>query len=73
MRPPRPGADGVDGTGDDLHQDGAQLQGGDTIEFIDFEWGDWETNTATCQGAAGTFATGQVNASAPVINMACIR
>ncbi len=67
------GADGVDGTGDDLHQDGAQLQGGDTIEFIDFEWGDWETNTATCQGAAGTFATGQVNASAPVINMACIR
>jgi uncharacterized protein YukE len=67
------GPDGLDGTRDDLHQDGAQLQGGDTIEFIDFEWGDWETSTATCQGAAGTFATGQVNATAPVINMACIR
>jgi hypothetical protein len=67
------GADGLDGTRDDLHQDGAQLQGGDTIEFIDFEWGDWETSTATCQGAAGTFATGMVNATAPVTNMACIR
>ena len=67
------GPDGLDGTRDDLHQDGAQLQGGDTIEFIDFEWGDWETNTATCQGAAGTFATGMVNATAPVINMSCIR
>ena len=67
------GPDGLDGTRDDLHQDGAQLQSGDTIEFIDFEWGDWETGTATCQGAAGTFATGMVNATAPVTNMACIR
>jgi hypothetical protein len=67
------GADGVDGTVDDLHQDGAQLQGGDTIEFIDFEWGDWDTGTATCQGAAGTFVPGMVNPGYPAIKMSCIR
>lgn len=67
------GADGIDGTIDDLHQDGAQLQGGDTIEFIDFEWGEWDTGTATCQGAAGTFVPGMVNPGYPAINMSCIR
>lgn len=66
------GADGVPDTSDDSHQDGAQIQGGDTVEFIDFEWGDWETNTATCQGAAGTFVPGSVNGN-PVTDMACIR
>ena len=66
------GQDGRPGTGDDAHQDGAQIQGGNTVEFIDFEWGDWETSTATCQGAAGMFVPGSVNGN-PVTNMACIR
>ena len=61
LRPARHGPDGLPGHRDDPHQDGAQIQGGDTIEFIDFEWGDWETSTATCQGAAGTFVPGSVN------------
>ena len=66
------GSDGLPGTPDDSHQDGAQIQGGNKIEFIDFEWGDWETGTATCQGAAGTFVPGSVNGN-PVQDMACIR
>jgi hypothetical protein len=66
------GADGRADTADDSHQDGAQIQGGDTVEFIDFEWGDWETNTATCQGAAGIFVPASVNGN-PVTGMACIR
>lgn len=66
------GADGIPDTYDDSHQDGAQIQGGHKVEFIDFEWGDWETNTATCQGAAGTFVPGSVNDN-PVTDMACIR
>ena len=66
------GPDGRPGTGDDAHQDGAQIQGGERVEFIDFEWGDWETSTATCQGAAGTFVPGSVNGN-PVVEMACIR
>ena len=66
------GQDGLPGTGDDAHQDGAQIQGGNTVEFIDFEWGDWETSTATCQGAAGMFVPGSVNGN-PVTDMACIR
>ena len=66
------GSDGLPGTPDDSHQDGAQIQGGFKVEFIDFEWGDWETGTATCQGAAGTFVPGSVNAN-PVQDMACIR
>jgi hypothetical protein len=66
------GADGLPNTIDDMHQDGAQIQGGDTVEFIDFEWGDWETGTATCQGAAGIFLPGSVNSN-PVKDMACIR
>jgi hypothetical protein len=68
------GANGIpeDGSNDDAHQDGAQIQGGDTVEFIDFEWGDWETGTATCQGAAGTFVPGSVNGN-PVQDVACIR
>ena len=66
------GVDGLPETPDDSHQDGAQIQGGNKIEFIDFEWGDWETGTATCQGAAGTFVPGSVNAN-PVQDMACIR
>lgn len=66
------GEDGRPDTSDDAHQDGAQIQGGEKIEFIDFEWGDWESNTATCQGAAGTFVPGSVNGH-PVVDMACIR
>jgi hypothetical protein len=66
------GLDGRPGTADDAHQDGAQIQGGDTVEFIDFEWGDWETSTATCQGAAGMFVPGSVNGNL-VKDMACIR
>lgn len=66
------GADGLPNTPDDEHQDGAQIQGGDTVEFIDFEWGDWETSSATCQGAAGTFLPGSVNSNL-VKDMACIR
>ena len=66
------GSDGVPNTPDDSHQDGAQIQGGNKIEFVDFEWGDWETGTATCQGAAGTFVPASVNAN-PVQDMACIR
>ncbi len=66
------GADGRTDTYDDSHQDGAQIQGGDTVEFIDFEWGDWETNTATCQGAAGVFVPASVNGNL-VKDMACIR
>jgi hypothetical protein len=54
------------------HQDGAQIQGGRRIEFIDFEWGNWKTKTATCQGAAGTFVPGSVN-NHPVDRVACIR
>ena len=42
-------------TDDDQHQDGAQIQGGNRIEFIDFRWGKWKKRKATCQGAAGTF------------------
>ena len=66
------GQDDRPGTGDDAHQDGAQIQGGDTVEFIDFEWGDWETSTATCQGAAGMFVPASVNGN-EVKDMACIR
>jgi hypothetical protein len=57
------GANGIpeDGAGDDAHQDGAQIQGGNKVEFIDFEFGDWGAGTATCQGAAGTFVPGSVN------------
>ena len=66
------GPDGRPDTGDDAHQDGAQIQGGNRIEFIDFTWGDWAARRATCQGAAGTFVPGSVN-NWPVRNMACIR
>jgi hypothetical protein len=66
------GADRLPNTPDDEHQDGAQIQGGDTVEFIDFEWGDWETSSATCQGAAGTFLPGSVNSNL-VKDMACVR
>jgi hypothetical protein len=68
------GANGIpeDGAGDDAHQDGAQIQGGNKVEFIDFEFGDWGAGTATCQGAAGTFVPGSVNGN-PVQDMACIR
>jgi hypothetical protein len=65
-RPGRP-----PGTWDDAHQDGAQIQSGDTVEFIDFEGGDWGTNTATCQGAAGMFVPGSVSGNL-VKDMACI-
>ena len=53
------GPDGRPDTSDDAHQDGAQIQGGNRIEFIDFTWGDWAARRATCQGAAGTFVPGQ--------------
>jgi len=66
------GPDGRPDTNDDSHQDGAQIQGGTRIEFIDFTWGDWAARRATCQGAAGTFVPGSVN-SWPVRYMACIR
>lgn len=66
------GPDGRPDTGDDQHQDGAQIQGGTRIHFIDFRWGNWNTRRATCQGAAGTFVPGSVNGW-PVRNMACIR
>jgi hypothetical protein len=66
------GPDGQPDTGDDSHQDGAQIQGGNRIEFIDFRWGKWKKRRATCQGAAGTFVPGSVNGW-PVRNMACIR
>ena len=66
------GPDGRPDTSDDSHQDGAQIQGGNRIEFIDFTWGDWAARRATCQGAAGTFVPGSVN-NWPVRNMACIR
>ena len=59
-------------TGDDQHQDGAQIQGGRNIHFIDFRWGNWAQRRSTCQGAAGTFVPGSVNGW-PVVNMACIR
>jgi hypothetical protein len=54
------------------HQDGAQIMGGNTIEFIDFRWGKWKKRRATCQGAAGTFVPGSLNGW-PVRNIACIR
>ena len=66
------GPDGRPDTRDDAHQDGAQIQGGNRVEFIDFTWGDWAARRATCQGAAGTFVPGSVN-NWPVRNMACIR
>jgi hypothetical protein len=66
------GPDGRPDTSDDSHQDGAQIQGGNRIEFIDFTWGDWAARRSTCQGAAGTFVPGSVN-NWPVRNMACIR
>jgi hypothetical protein len=66
------GPDGQPDTADDSHQDGAQIQGGNRIEFIDFRWGKWKKRKATCQGAAGTFVPGSVNGW-PVRNMACIR
>jgi hypothetical protein len=66
------GPDGRPDTNDDSHQDGAQIQGGNRIEFIDFTWGNWAARRATCQGAAGTFVPGSVN-NWPVRNMACIR
>jgi hypothetical protein len=66
------GPDGRPDTRDDSHQDGAQIQGGTRIEFIDFTWGNWAARRATCQGAAGTFVPGSVN-NWPVRNMACIR
>jgi hypothetical protein len=59
-------------TRDDSHQDGAQIQGGRNIHFIDFRWGNWAKRRSTCQGAAGTFVPGSVNGW-PVVNMACIR
>jgi hypothetical protein len=66
------GPDGQPDTGDDSHQDGAQIQGGRRIHFIGFRWGKWRTRQATCQGAAGTFVPGSVNGW-PVRNMACFR
>ncbi len=66
------GPDGRPDTNDDQHQDGAQIQGGNRIHFIDFSWGNWLRRRATCQGAAGTFVPGSVNGW-PVTNMACIR
>lgn len=66
------GPDGRPDTRDDAHQDGAQIQGGNRIEFIDFTWGDWDARRSTCQGAAGTFVPGSVNGW-PVRKMACIR
>jgi hypothetical protein len=54
------------------HQDGAQIMGGNTIDFISFTWGKWKKRKATCQGAAGTFAPGTVGGY-PVRNIACIR
>jgi len=66
------GPDGRPDTRDDMHQDGAAIQGGNRIEFIDFTWGDWDARRSTCQAAAGTFIPGSVNGW-PVRNMACIR
>ena len=66
------GPDGIPDNRDDQHQDGAQIQGGDNIHFIDFRWGNWAQRRSTCQGAAGTFVPGSVNGW-PVTNMACIR
>jgi hypothetical protein len=66
------GPDGRPDTGDDQHQDGAQIQGGRNIHFLDFRWGNWAKRRSTCQGAAGTFVPGSVN-NWPVVNMACIR
>ncbi len=66
------GRDGRPDTRDDPHQDGAQIQGGRNIHFIDFRWGYWAKRRSTCQGAAGTFVPGSVNGW-PVVNMACIR
>ena len=43
------------------HQDGAQIMGGDTIYFVNFRWGKWKKRKATCQGAAGTFAPGELD------------
>jgi Fibronectin type III domain len=54
------------------HQDGAAIQGGRNIEFIDFMWGNWKRRRATCHGAAGTFIPGVVN-NWPVRGMSCIR
>jgi hypothetical protein len=66
------GPDGRPDTRDDQHQDGAQIQGGRNIHFIDFRWGNWAKRRSTCQGAAGTFVPGSVN-NWPVVGMACIR
>jgi hypothetical protein len=66
------GADRRPDTRDDQHQDGAAIQGGTRIEFIDFTWGDWDARRSTCQAAAGTFIPGSVNRW-PVRNVACIR
>lgn len=66
------GPDGRPDTNDDQHQDGAQIQGGRNIHFIDFRWGNWAKRRSTCQGAAGTFVPGRVKGW-PVVNMACIR
>lgn len=66
------GPDGRPDTSDDQHQDGAQIQGGRNIHFLDFRWGKWSKRKSTCQGAAGTFVPGSVN-DWPVVNIACIR
>ncbi len=70
--PKGPGADGIYNTGDDSHQDGLQVQGGERITVVDFEWGDWATDTSTCGGGCGAFCVG-LNNNNPVEDVVCIR
>ena len=38
-----------------VHSDGVQLQGGRNITFVDFNVGNYDAGTSTCQGAGGAF------------------
>jgi hypothetical protein len=38
-----------------VHSDGVQLQGGRNITFVDFNVGNYDNGTSTCQGAGGAF------------------
>jgi hypothetical protein len=38
-----------------VHSDGVQLQGGRDITFVDFNVGNYDAGTSTCQGAGGAF------------------
>jgi hypothetical protein len=38
-----------------VHSDGVQLQGGRNITFVDFNVGNYDQGTSTCQGAGGAF------------------